>query len=277
MVVIFGGPGSLDGGVRVGDCADLLWSDGYSGTVDLVVADPPYNIGYDYDQYDDSKSLSDYIDFTELWLSRCYSALKPGGTIWVAIGHEFVHRMRVILEDEFGFSFRHHVVWHYSFGTNRKNLLTRSSSHLLHYVKSGGVVTWNGDEIREPSYRLEVGDKRANPAGRLPDDVWSYKRIAGTHKERIKWHPCHLPEAIVARIIRASSNPGDLVLDPFCGSGTSWVVAKKLGRRFDGCELSADYAAKSFERASGVVAGDAIVLDFPRMADLNGEAGCGGQ
>jgi adenine specific DNA methylase Mod len=105
---------------------------------------------------------------------------------------------------------------------------------------------------------LIYNDKRANPAGKMPDDVWdsfmrddvwdSFSRVCGTFKERQGWHPCQMPESLLARIIRVSSNKGDLVLDPFSGSGTTAVVAAKLGRHYTGIELSPKYAEESRKR-----------------------------
>src|SRR4029079_6726069 len=121
----------------------------------------------------------------------------------------------------------------------------------------------NDQPIRVPSARqLVYGDKRANPAGRLPDDTWilrpqnvpggftpdqdtwHFPRVCGTFNERAGWHGCQMPERLLGRIISACSNAGDVLLDPFAGSGTSLVVAKKLGRQFLGFELSAEYAAQ---------------------------------
>ena len=112
-----------------------------------------------------------------------------------------------------------------------------------------------------PSARqLVYADRRANPTGRLPDDTWIlrpqdlpegfqpdedtwyFPRVCGTFKERAGWHGCQMPEQLLGRIIRACSNEGELVLDPFAGSGTTLAVAKKLGRRFLGFELSPQYA-----------------------------------
>jgi site-specific DNA-methyltransferase (adenine-specific) len=128
-----------------------------------------------------------------------------------------------------------------------------------------------------PSAReLVYGDKRANPSGRLPDDTWIlrpqdlpagfgadgdtwyFPRVCGTFKERSGWHGCQMPEQLLGRIIRASSQVGEVVLDPFAGSGTTLAVAKKLGRSFLGCELSPAYAAKVRERLSGISPGDPL-------------------
>jgi site-specific DNA-methyltransferase (adenine-specific) len=131
-----------------------------------------------------------------------------------------------------------------------------------------------------PSARaLVYADKRANPAGRLPDDTWIlrpqdlpegfqptddtwyYARVAGTFKERQGFHGCQMPEQLLGRIVRVSSNVGEIVLDPFAGSGTTLAVAKKLGRKWLGCELSIDYVRAASERLDAICDGD--FLDGP--------------
>ena len=103
--------------------------------------------------------------------------------------------------------------------------------------------------MRVPSDRqLIYDDKRANPAGKMPDDVWEDSRVCGTFKERTGWHPCQMPESVLMRIIAISSKPGDCVLDPFVGSGTTAVAAIKLQRNYVGIEISAEYAKKAEER-----------------------------
>jgi site-specific DNA-methyltransferase (adenine-specific) len=163
------------------------------------------------------------------------------------------------------------VVWYYTFGVNCRTKFSRSHAHLFHFVKDPKAFTFNTDAIRVPSAReLVYADKRANSAGRLPDDTWIlrpqdlpegfaadgdtwyFPRVCGTFKERSGWHGCQMPEQLLGRIIRASSNPGDTVLDPFGGSGTTLAVAKKLDRRFLGCELSEAYAARIRERLAAV-------------------------
>jgi site-specific DNA-methyltransferase (adenine-specific) len=149
----------------------------------------------------------------------------------------------------------------------------------LHFIKDDNNFTFNAEDpqVRVPSARaLVYADKRANPAGRLPDDTWIlrpqdlqdgfqptddtwyFARVAGTFKERQGFHGCQMPEQLLGRIIRVSSNPGDVVLDPFAGSGTTLAVAKKLGRQWLGCELSAEYVRAAADRLSAIVEGDSL-------------------
>jgi site-specific DNA-methyltransferase (adenine-specific) len=144
-------------------------------------------------------------------------------------------------------------------------------------VKQVDDFTFNAEAIRVPSARqLVYGDRRANPTGRLPDDTWIlrpqdlpegfgadentwyFPRVCGTFKERAGWHGCQMPEQLLGRIIRACSHPGELVLDPFAGSGTTLAVAKKLDRRYLGFELSPQYAERVAARLAAISTGDPL-------------------
>jgi len=184
-------------------------------------------------------------------------------------------------QNELKLTCRSWVIWYYTFGVNCTKKFNRSHAHLFHFVKDGrvGKFTFNADDpnVRVPSARqLVYADGRANPDGRLPDDTWIlrpqdvpngfameqdtwyFPRVAGTFKERAGFHGCQMPEQLLGRIIRISSNPGDRVLDPFGGSGTTLVVAKKLRREYKGFELSKEYAAKIRERLAAVRAGQPL-------------------
>ncbi|MBT6155832.1 MAG: site-specific DNA-methyltransferase [Planctomycetaceae bacterium] len=239
------------------------------GSVDLAFADPPFNIGYEYDEYDDRREADEYLDWSKQWLTEVTRVLKPDGTFWLAIGDEYAAELKVMMTRELGLTCRSWVIWYYTFGVNCKNKFSRSHAHLFHMVKDEKNFTFNADDpaIRIPSARqLVYGDKRANPKGRLPDDTWIlrpqdipesfgpdedtwyFPRVNGTFKERKGWHGCQMPEQLLGRIIRACSNPNEIVLDPFTGSGTTLAVAKKLDRQFVGYELSKEYAANAKSR-----------------------------
>lgn len=259
-----------------GDCIDGM-ADLPGGSVDLVATDPPFNIGYGYDVYRDTLKADEYLAWCRRWGQQVYRVLKTDGTFWLAIGDEFAAELKVLFHRDLGFHLRSWVIWYYTFGVNATAKFTRSHAHLLYFVKDPKAFTFNDEAIRVPSARqLIYADKRANAAGRLPDDTWilrpqdvpdgfaadqdtwSVPRVCGTFKERAGWHGCQMPERILGRIISACSRPGELVLDPFGGSGTTLAVAKKLGRRFLGFELSADYAAKASARLDGCKAGDPL-------------------
>ena len=289
------------------------------GCIDLAFADPPYNIGYEYDAYDDRKSCDEYLGWCRSWTDEVIRLLKPDGAFWLAIGDEYAAEMKVMLTRERSepLFLRSWVVWYYTFGVNCKYKFSRSHAHLLYFVKDRERFTFNDQDpaVRVPSARqLVYADKRANPKGRLPDDtwitlpfedeesgigdqelvaesvprpstlnpqplthngwflrpqdvpngfgangdVWYFPRVAGTFKERSGWHGCQMPERLLARIILSCSNEGETVLDPFAGSGTTLAVAKKLGRRWLGYDMSTEYAARAQARLDGIKPGDPL-------------------
>jgi DNA modification methylase len=245
--------------------------------VDLAFADPPFNIGYQYDSYDDRRDDEEYLAWCREWIGEVVRLLKSDGTFWLAIGDEYAAELKLLMQREHGLSCRSWVVWYYTFGVNCTNKFSRSHAHLFHMVKNPKSFIFNADQIRVPSARqLVYGDRRANPRGRLPDDTWIlrpqdvpqgfqpdqdtwyFPRVAGTFKERAGFHGCQMPEQLLGRIVRTSSRPGEIVLDPFAGSGTTLAVAKKLDRRFVGFELSAEYSQAIAKRLDGVRPGDAL-------------------
>jgi site-specific DNA-methyltransferase (adenine-specific) len=278
------------GKIHQGDCIDLMQKI-EAGTIDFVFADPPFNIGYEYDEYHDRQEDDEYVSWSAQWMAEVFRVLKSDGTFWLAIGDEFAAELNVAAK-EIGFKTRSWVVWYYTFGVNCTKKFSRSHVHLFHFVKDENNYTFNADDpqVRVPSARaLVYADKRANPAGRLPDDTWIvrpaaddswvlrpqdlpdgfqptddtwyYARVAGTFKERKGFHGCQMPEQLLGRIVRASSNLGDIVFDPFAGSGTTLAVAKKLGRQWMGCELSEEYVRSATARLASVH--DADTLDGP--------------
>jgi site-specific DNA-methyltransferase (adenine-specific) len=262
--------------ISQGDCIAGLkrWP---AGSIDLAFADPPFNIGYDYDIYDDRREADQYLAWSRCWMAEVARVLKPTGSFWLAIGDEFAAELKLIAHRELGFFPRNWVVWYYTFGVHCTRKFSRSHVHLFYFVKDPRRFTFNDAAIRVPSARQRVyADARANPRGRLPDDTWILRpqdvpdgfapeqdtwyipRVCGTFRERAGWHGCQMPEQLLGRIIRACSNPGEIVLDPFAGSGTTLVVAKKLGRRFLGFELSGEYAAQIERRLQSVHEGQPL-------------------
>ena len=211
-------------------------------TVDLAFADPPFNIGYVYDRYHDDRPDDEYVAWTKDWMAAVSRTLRPTGSFYIAIGDEFAADVRMIGR-ELGLHLRNWIIWRYSFGQNMKAKFCRAHAHIFYFTKNRQEFTFNDHLLRFPSARhTEYQDLRANAAGRLPDDVWDeFPRVCGTFKERAGFHGCQMPEALLMRIVSASSNPGDLVLDPFVGSGTTAVAAQRLGRQYIGIDLSKDY------------------------------------
>jgi site-specific DNA-methyltransferase (adenine-specific) len=231
-----------------GDCIEVL-SKVKKPFADLIFADPPFNIGYKYDKYKDKVKKDKYIAWTKDWMKACKKALKPTGSFYIAIGDEYAANVKIIA-DQIGLFMRNWIIWHYTFGQQTKDKFARSHTHIFYFVNDKTNFTFNDFAVRVPSDRqLLYNDRRANPKGKMPDDVWdTYSRVCGTFKERTGWHPCQMPESLLRRIISTSSNPGNCVLDPFIGSGTTAVVAKQLKRDYIGIDISEKYVENARKR-----------------------------
>lgn len=159
--------------IHQGDCIAHM-NEMQAGSVDLVFADPPFNIGYDYDVYDDKLGYEQYLGWSGQWIRAVHRVLQPHGTFWLAIGDEYAAELK-IESQKAGFICRSWVIWYYTFGVNCAKKFTRSHAHLFHFVKDRDVFTFRDDDLenRVPSAReLIYNDRRANPDGRLPDDTW---------------------------------------------------------------------------------------------------------
>jgi site-specific DNA-methyltransferase (adenine-specific) len=235
-----------------GDCIEIL-NKAKEPFADLIFADPPFNIGRKYDNYNDNHDRQKYIDWTRQWMTACCKVLKPHGSFYIAIGDDYAANVKIIAE-ELGLFCRNWIIWHYTFGQQTKNKFARSHTHIFYFVKDKKNFTFNDFAVRTPSDRqLVYKDKRANSSGKMPDDVWpDYSRVCGTFTERQSWHPCQMPGLLLARIIAASSNKGDCVLDPFIGSGTTAAVAAKYGRNYCGIDISQRYVKKTIERIAQI-------------------------
>jgi site-specific DNA-methyltransferase (adenine-specific) len=253
-----------------------------TGSVPLVVTDPPYNFGIDYgDHYDDDRPREVYLAWAQQWLTQIVRVLTETGTFWLFMPDELVSEIDVMCKSGLGLHKRSHVIWTYTFGVNSENKLTRSHAHLLYYIKDPAQFTFNVDACRVPSARqLIYNDRRANPEGRLPDDTWIIRpqdlpegfnasettwhcpRINGTFRSRAGT-PTQIPEQLIGRIVRLCSDEDDIVLDPFGGSLTTAVVAKKLGRQWISFELSEKDCELGRRRVEAAKFGDP--LDTPNI------------
>lgn len=205
-------------------------------SIDLIIADPPYNLGKNYGNNIDLKDRTAYHAFTCEWLTEAVRILKPGGSLFCFMGVKFIARLYVMLEEELGLTPQGWITWHYTQGMGRKRGFSPRHEDILWFSKGDGA-TFNLDDVRVPQkyYR-----KRNNMAGANPGDVWQFSHVHYCAAER-RPHPTQKPEALLERIIKAASNPGDLVLDPFLGSGTTARVAQVLNRSSMGIEINPDY------------------------------------
>lgn len=232
----------------------------------LAILDPPYNMGKAYDSYHDEKSVVEYLMWFTQRLAAVRKCLVKTGAIWVFINDGLVSEVDLQCKAA-GLFKRNHIVWYYTFGQHHNGNFTASHTHLLYYTGQKGKRTWNPDAIRVPSARqIKYKDKRADPRGRVPDntwvlfpeqlpqgwdplgDTWLFSRVCGTFHEREPHSPNQIPVPLMERIILATSDPGDLVLDPFCGAGSAGVACKRTGRDYFGTDISKTCVRKTKER-----------------------------
>lgn len=232
--------------VLEGDCLELLPAIP-AGTVDCIFVDPPYNIGIDYGSGSHADRLPDdeYLRRIECMIDLAAERLSPTGSLWFLCPERWADEIGLLLSESL--PRRNRIIWRETFGQYRDSSFPSGHRHLFYHVKDAKRSPFLADEIRIPSQRMLAGDKRA--AGpRVPDDVWEIPRLTGNAGERIEGHPCQLPEALLERVILCSTRPGDLVLDPMAGTGTSLRVAQKLGRRYLGIEKEATFVRLIQER-----------------------------
>jgi modification methylase len=232
-----------------------------AASVDLVFADPPYNLQLNGDlkRPDDSRvdavdedwdrftNFAAYDDFTRAWLMACRRVMKPNATLWAIGSYHNVFRVGAILQD-LGFWILNDVIWRKS--NPMPNFRGRR------FTNAHETLIWAS---RDQAARRYTFNYEALKAGNEDIQVRSDWTVAlCTGEERLKGrdgkklHPTQKPEALLARVILASSRPGDLVLDPFCGTGTTGAVAKRLARRFIGIEREAAYRAAAEARIAEI-------------------------
>ena len=250
-----------------GDCIEELKSI-KDCSIDLIVADPPYNVGKDYGNGSDRQQFEDYISFTKQWLGECHRVLKQDGTIYVFIGFRYISYLYQILEHDLKMNFVNWISWHYTQGIGKTKGFSPRHDDILMFSKSE-KYKFNLDSIRIPQkfYRRINNMRGANPG-----DVWEVSHIHYCQKNR-QSHPTQKPEALVERMVLASSNENDTVLDPFSGSGTTLRVCQQLGRNAIGIELNAEYVEQIKQRLNEKFEGfdsiDERMLRIPN--DLNDE------
>lgn len=207
-------------------------------TFDLVIADPPYNLGKDYGNNHDVKGFEEYLEFSRQWTRECRRLLKPTGTLYVFMGFRFISYLYDILDRETGFFFNSWIVWHYTQGMGKTRGFFPRHDDILMFTKSENF-TFNLDEVRVPQkfYR-----ERNKMRGANPGDVWEFSHVHYSNPNR-QDHPTQKPEGLIERMVLASSNADDNVLDPFAGSGTTLRVCQQLQRNCIGIEINPNYVA----------------------------------
>lgn len=222
---------------------------------DLVVTSPPYNIGKEYESI---VPVEDYVDWCRFWIQQVQRMLQPNGQFWLNVGHLPVPgRARwlpisYLLWDQVPMHFQQEIVWVFDGGQVSKRGFAARNEKFLWYVQDPDNYVFNLDAVRDPNV-INRNDRRNNPIGKNPTDVWLFSTLRGNSHERAKHpHPAQFPTAMIERIIKACSNPGDVILDPFMGSGTVAEVAAQNGRLVVGFEIDAKYVEVIKKRIEGM-------------------------
>lgn len=237
-------------------------------SIDLIVTDPPYNLNKDYGNNSDNLEFEEYLEFSRKWLNECKRVLKKNGTIYVFMGMRYISYIYMILEQELKFKFNSWITWHYTQGVGKTKGFSPRHDDILMFTKSD-KYTFNLDSVRVPQkYYRSVNNMR----GSNPGNVWEFSHMHYCNKNR-KNHPTQKPEGLYERMILASSNEGDTVLDPFAGSGTALRVCQNINRNCIGIEINPEYVKMIKERLEKDFEGfDSVDERMQRIPnDLNDE------
>lgn len=227
----------------LGDSLELLRR-GKKESVDMIFADPPYflsnggitcqsgqMVSVNKGGWDACDSVKDKHQFNRKWIRACKGLLKPNGTIWISGTFHNIYSIGMALEQE-GYKILNNITWQ---KTNPPpNLACKCFTH------STETVLWARKHDKKARHLFHYDEMKALNGGKQMKDVWTGSLTKPSEKKEGK-HPTQKPEYLLERLILASSNEGDLILDPFCGSGTTGVVAKRLGRRFIGIDYESEY------------------------------------
>ncbi len=239
-------------------------------TFDLIIADPPYNVGKDYETMVDSINKKEYLEFLNEWTSEAVRTLKPFGTIYTFMGFRFISYLYDILENRCGLYFNSWISWYYTQGQGKRRGFSPRHDDILMFTKHPKKYTFNLDNIRVPqkTYRSINNMRGANPG-----DVWEFSHIHYCQGNR-QDHPTQKPEGLIERMVLASSCEGDDVLDPFSGSGTTLRVCQQLNRNCLGLEMNPNYVDMTKKRLAQPFHGfDSIDQRMKRVPlDLSDEA-----
>lgn len=225
---------------------------------DLTVTSPPYNIGKEYESI---LPIDEYIDWSKQWINEVYKNTKSNGSFWLNIGYTSIKGvgkavpLSYLLWNKTDFFLIQEIVWNYGAGVAARKSLSPRNEKLLWFVKDYSKYTFNLDSIRDPNVKYpnqkKNGKLKNNPLGKNPSDVWYIPKVtSGRNRssyERTN-HPAQTPIELFKRVILCASNIDDIILDPFVGSGTTCVVANKLGRKSIGFDLKKEYLDIAIDR-----------------------------
>lgn len=249
---------SADGAIKIylGDCISSL-ADVQDESVDLIFADPPYNIGKRFGQFLDVWPTDEaYAEWCYSWLTLCLDKLKPNGSLYVMTSTQAMPLLDIWLRKRITVLSR--IVWHYdSSGVQAKKYFGSMYEPILFCVKDPKDYKFNSEDIevaaKTGSVRRLIDYRKKTPtvykSTKVPGNAWYFPRVR-YRMDEYEVHPSQKPEALMERIIRASSSVGDLVLDPFAGTFTTCAVAHRLGRRTVGIEAQEEYFKIGLRRLS---------------------------
>lgn len=217
-----------------------------SASFDLVVADPPYNVGKNYGTTHDSIKREEYLNFLREWTVEASRLLRPNGTIYIFMGFRFISHLYDILENTCDLFFNAWICWHYTQGQGKRRGFSARHDDILMFTKHPRHFQFNLDDVRVPQkYYRHINNMR----GANPGDVWEFSHIHYCQNNRQN-HPTQKPEGLIERMVLASTSEGNRVLDPFSGSGTTLRVCQQLGRNCVGLEINPDYVKATQKRLS---------------------------
>ena len=238
-----------------GDTLEILQSQIEDNSVDLIFIDPPYNIGKDFNgRKDQWKTDEDYLNWCYQWITPCLNKLKTNGSLYIMTSTQFMPFFDIFLRNKVSILSR--IIWAYdSSGVQAKNHFGSMYEPILFCVKDKNNYTFNSNDIlieAKTGAKRKLIDYRKNPpqpynTEKVPGNVWEFARVRYRMPE-YEQHPTQKPIALLERIIKASSNPDDIILDPFSGTFTTSFVAKSLGRKSIGIEIDDDYVKIGLRR-----------------------------
>jgi len=243
-----------------GDAIEVMKSEVASNSIDLIFVDPPYNIGKNFAGFHDKWASDEaYATWAYQWLNQCIRVLKSTGTLYVMTSTQAMPYLDIYLRNKLTVLSR--IVWYYdSSGVQARNYFGSMYEPILHCVKSADNYTFNGDDIkveaRTGSQRKLIDYRKSVPTQynteKVPGNVWQFPRVR-FRMDEYEEHPSQKPEALLDRIIRASSNENDVILDPFSGAFTTAAVAKRLNRKSISIESQEEYIRIGLRRVLNIL------------------------
>jgi adenine-specific DNA-methyltransferase len=226
--------------------------------INLTITSPPYNIGKEYEEL---AELNVYLDWCENWINEIHRVTTDNGTFWLNVGYLEIEDKGLavpipyLLWNRTPFYMLQEVVWNYAAGVACKKRFSPRNEKLLWYVKDKNNYTFNLDDVRDPNVKYpnqkKNGKLKCNPLGKNPSDVWQITKVtSGKNRSSVERtpHPAQFPMELVERMLKSSSNKGDVILDPFMGSGSTAECALRNGRYVIGFELKSEYIGYAQQR-----------------------------